>query len=81
MGAGDTRVRHLFEFIHFLVFLEESLLQSNEVYIKMVAVQLDDVNRALVSSDVVTVIVRQESFGDVVDRIHKGNNGELLLFN
>ena len=47
----------------------------------MVAVKLDDVNRALVSGDVLTVIVRQESFGDVVDRLHKGNNGELLFFN
>ena len=47
----------------------------------MIAVQLDDGNRALVGGDVLTVIVRQEYFGDVVDRLHKGNNGELLFFN
>ena len=33
----------------------------------MVAVQLDEVYRALVSSDVLTVIVGKEYFGDVMD--------------
>ena len=33
----------------------------------MVAVQLDEVNRSLVSIDVLTVIVGKESFRDVVD--------------
>ena len=45
----------------------------------MVAVQPNDVNRALVSSDVVKVIVHQESFRDVVDRLHKVNDGALLF--
>ena len=34
---------------------------------KMVAVQLDEVCRALVGSDVLLVIVGEESFEDVVD--------------
>ena len=80
LGAGDTCSRHLFEFIYFLVLLEESLIQSVEVYSEMIAVQLDDVNIALVSVDDWTVIVRQESFGYVVDRLHEGYNGELLFF-
>ena len=46
----------------------------------MVDVQLDEVYRALVSSDVLTVIVGEESFGDVLDRLHEGNDGELLFF-
>ena len=33
----------------------------------MVAIQLDEVYRELVGSDVLTVIVGEESFGDVVD--------------
>ena len=66
-GGGCARGRHLFDFISFLVLLEESLLQSVEVYSEMISVQIDDVNRALVGSDVLTVIVRQESFGEVVD--------------
>ena len=33
----------------------------------MVAVQLDEVYRALFSGDVLTVIVGRESFGDIVD--------------
>ena len=70
---------HIFKFIPFMVFHKESLLRSVEVYSEMVAVQLDDVDRALVSSDVLTVIIRQESFEDVVDRLHKVNNGELLF--
>ena len=43
-GAGDARGRHFFEFIFFLILLEESLLQSVEVYSNMIALQLDDVN-------------------------------------
>ena len=37
------------------------------MYSEMVAVQLDEVHRALMSSVVLTVIIGQESFGDVVD--------------
>ena len=80
MGSGDACGRHLFEFIYFLVLLEESLLQSVEVYIEMISVQIDDVNRALVRSDVMTFTLHQESFGEVFGRLHKGNNGELLIF-
>ena len=47
----------------------------------MVAVQLDEVYRALVGSDVLTVVIGEESFGDVVDLLHKGNNGKLLFSN
>ena len=61
LGAGDTRGRHIFKFVYFLVLLEESLLRSIEVYIDMIAVQLDDVYRTLVSVDILTVIVRQKS--------------------
>ena len=68
------------KFISFLVLLEDSLLWSIEVYSKIIAVQLDDVNRALISGDILTVIVRQESFGDVLDRLHTGNSGELIFF-
>ena len=50
-----------------MVFIEESILTSIEVYIKMVAVQIDDVNRSLVSGDILTIIISQESLGDVVD--------------
>ena len=77
--AGDARGRDLFEFIPFLVFLEESPFLSVELYSEMVVVQLDDLNRALVIGDVLKVIVGQESFGDVVHRLHKGNNGKLLF--
>ena len=66
-GAGDARGRHIFEFVFFLVLLEESLLQIVEVYSDMIAVQIDDVYRTLVSVDIFTVIVRQKSLGDVVD--------------
>ena len=45
----------------------------------MVYVQLDEVYRALVGSDVMTVIVGEESFGDSLDGLHKGNDGELLF--
>ena len=45
----------------------------------MVAVHLNDVYRSLVSSYVLTVIVGKESFRDVVDRLHKEKNGELLF--
>ena len=79
LGSGDARSRHLFGFIPFLAFHEESLIRNDEVYSDMVAVQLDDINRALVGGDVVTVIVRQESFGYVVDRLHKGYNGEIIF--
>ena len=61
LGAGDTRGRHLFEFIPFPVLLGESLLQSVEVYRDMIAVQLHDVYRTLDGVDILTVIVRQES--------------------
>ena len=67
-------------FISFLVILGESLLQSVEVYSDMIAVQLDDVNRSLVRGDVLTFIVRQESFGDFMDQFHKGYNSKLLFF-
>ena len=46
----------------------------------MVSVQLDKVYIAMVSSDVLTVIVGKESFVDVVDWLHERNNGELLFF-
>ena len=45
----------------------------------MVTVQLNEFYIALVGSDVLTVIVGKESFGDVVDLLHEGNNGELLF--
>ena len=45
----------------------------------MIFVQINEVYRALVGGDVLTVIVRQESFRDVVVRLHKGNNGELFF--
>ena len=45
----------------------------------MITVQLDDVYQILVGSDVLTVIIRQESLRDVVDRTNKGYNGELLF--
>ena len=67
LGAGDVRGRHLFELIYSLVLLEESLLRSVEVYSKMIPVQLNEVYQTLVSGDVLTAIVRQESFRDVVD--------------
>ena len=79
LGAGDARGRHLFEFISFLILLEESLLQSVEVYSDMIALQLDDVYRTLVSVDTLTIIVCQESFRDVLDRLQKGYNGKLLF--
>ena len=81
MGSGDACGRHLFEFISFLVLLEESLLQSVEVYIEMIAVQLDDFYQTLVIVDILKVIVHQEYLGDVLDRLHKGYNGELLFLN
>ena len=46
----------------------------------MVAVQLDEVHRELVSSDVLAVFIGQESFGDVVDSLHEENNGKLLFY-
>ena len=51
----------------FLVLLIESLLRSVEVYSDMITVQLDDVYQALVCVDILTIIIRQESLGDVVD--------------
>ena len=45
----------------------------------MVDVQLDKVYRALVGSDVLKVVIGEESFGDVVDLLHEGNNGKLLF--
>ena len=37
------------------------------MYSKMIDVQLDEVHRALMGSDVLTVIIGEDSFGDVVD--------------
>ena len=79
LGTGDACSRHIFEFVSLLVLLEESLLQSVEVYRDMITVQLDDVYRTLMSGDILTVIVRQESFGDVVDQLHEGYNGEIIF--
>ena len=79
LGAGDTRGRHLFEIIPFLVFLEKSLLRSVKVYSDMIAVQLDDVYQTLVSVDILTIIVRQESLKDVMDQLHEGYNGGLMF--
>ena len=45
----------------------------------MVAVQLDKVYIALVGSDVLTVILGEESFRDVMDLLHEGNGGKLLF--
>ena len=45
----------------------------------MVSVQLNEVYRSLVSSDVLTVIVGKEYFRDVVDRLHEETDGELLI--
>ena len=79
LGEGDARGKHLFEFVSFLVLLEESLLRSVEVYSDMIAVQLDEVFLTLVSVDILTIIVRQESLGDVMDRLHEEYNGRLLF--
>ena len=49
-----------------MVILEESLLRSVEVYSDMIAVQLDDFYQTLVSVDILTIIISQESFKDVV---------------
>ena len=49
------------------------------MYSEVFAVQLDEVYRALVGSDVLTVVVGKESFGDVVDGLHEGYDGELLF--
>ena len=80
LGAGDAHGRHLFEFVSFMVLLEKSLLRSVEVYRDMISVQLDDVYQTLVSVDILTVILRQESFRDVMDQLHEGYNGELFFF-
>ena len=45
----------------------------------MITVQLDDIYQTLVSVDILTIIVRQESLGDVVDRLHEGYNGGLIF--
>ena len=45
----------------------------------MIAVQIDEVFKAPMISDVVTVIVRQESFGYVMNRLHKRKYGELIF--
>ena len=66
LGAGDARGMHLFEFVFFLILLEESLLRSVEVYSDMIAVQFDDVDQTLMSVDVFSIIVGQQSIGDVM---------------
>ena len=45
----------------------------------MIAVQLDDVYHTQVCVAILTIIVRQESLGDVVDRLLEGYNGEILF--
>ena len=50
------------------------------MYSNMIHVQLNEVYQTLVSVDILTIIVRQESFGDVVDRIHEGYNVKLLFY-
>ena len=44
----------------------------------MIAVQLDDVYRTLVSVDILKIIIHQESFVDVVDRLHEGYNAMVI---
>ena len=51
----------------FLILLDESLLRINEIYSDVIAVQFDDVNRTLISVDVFSFFLGQESLGDVVD--------------
>ena len=67
LGLGDARGRHIFEFVFFLILPEESLHRSVEMYSNVISVQLDDVDRTLMSVDVFSVIVGQESLRDVVD--------------
>ena len=67
LGTGDAHGRHLLNLIPFLVFFKEVLFRSGYVYSEMVAVQLDEVYRALVGSDVLKFVIGEESFRDVVD--------------
>ena len=46
----------------------------------MIAVQLNDVCQTLMSVDMLTIIVRQKSLGDVVYQLREGYNVELLFF-
>ena len=50
------------------------------MYRIVIDVQLNDVNLTLVSVDILTIIVRQKSFVDVVDLLQEGYNGELIFF-
>ena len=67
LGSGDVCGRHIFEFVFFLILLEESLLRSFEMYSNVIAVKFDDVDRKLMSVNVFYIIVGKESLGDVVD--------------
>ena len=49
------------------------------MYRDMIAVKLNDVNWTLASVDILSIIVGQESLGDVVDRLHEGYNGEIIF--
>ena len=73
LGEGEARSRHLFEFVSFLLLLEESLLRSVEVYSNMITVQLDDVYRTLVSADILTIIVSAEIFTIIVGQEYLGD--------
>ena len=42
------------------------------MYSDMIAVQLDDANQTLMSVDIFSIIVGQESLIDLVDRLHEG---------
>ena len=45
----------------------------------MIVVQLNDVCQTLMSVDMLTIIVRQKSLGDVLDQLREGYNVELLF--
>ena len=79
-GAGNAGPGHFFKLVFFLVLFKEYLLWSVDMYSKMIAVQFDDVDQALVSVDVFSIIVRQKCFLNVVYQFLEVCDGELLFF-
>ena len=60
-GESNAGPGHFLKLVLFLVLLEEYLLWSIDMHGKMIAVQLDDVNRAQMGVDLFSIIVCQNT--------------------